>query len=151
MPLVMREHLKIEDRRSKIEDCLRSSIFDPRFGWPLVLRHRLDGEVGWARAPVAVQDAVRGLLVLLVAVGPPGHREVELPEEHRANPGGVVVATQLESPLYPGRLCLVGDAVPEFIAGRIIWCGPAELGDPNLAVAQTIVQHRGADVLDAPE
>src|SRR5215207_7185631 len=61
----------------------------------LVLAQILDSQVRRARAPVAVEDAERRLLVQLVALILPLDREVQLPEEHAADPGGVVVAAHL--------------------------------------------------------
>src|SRR3954468_8953625 len=112
---------------------------------------RLDGIVRWSWAPVAVQHAERGLLVQLIALRLPRNGVVQLPEEHRANPGCIILAAHLEGADDPLGLLIVRNVVAEAVAGRVVARGPAELGDPDLLIAHARFDHPGADIFDPAE
>src|SRR5215212_7824099 len=109
----------------------RRTTNDERRGWgsthssfvvrrsSLVLRHRLDGVIGWPSAPVTIQHAERGLLMQLIALILPRHCVVQLPQEHRAN-RGVALASDLERSHDPIGLILVRNVITEAVAGRVV-------------------------------
>src|SRR5205823_2277290 len=72
------------------------------------------------------------------------------PQEHRAD-RRVVLAPDLERAHDPIGLLLVRNVIAEAIAGRVILGRPAELGDPDLHIADAGVDHCGADIFEAPE
>src|SRR5437867_1501400 len=61
------------------------------------------------------------------------------------------MTAHLEGAYDPLGLLLVGDVVAVTVAGSVVFGCPAELSDPDLAVAQAVVEHRRAHILNAPE
>ena len=107
--------------------------------------------IRWTRTPITVDHAIGGHLVERITNVLPGNGKVEVPDEHCANPGAVLVAAHLECLYEIHGLLLEANLIAKLVSWRIIGGRPAELRDPDLPIAMAAFNHCGPYVFNPPE